>query len=162
MQTVVTLHISDNLERKNITAAQPASAAVSREPPSLSIIRTHSTLRNKTHHVHKPRTQAQLHRSKVILPPRHNAARIHISAAEELLLRHRSILLVRPAGTDRTVVEQLLDKLDVCQQHATAAVPLQLEGVEHLLFRVFASKHLHESLPLVPDNLNRKKNRANS
>eukprot|EP00414_Alexandrium_minutum_P004698 CAMPEP_0113821014 /NCGR_PEP_ID=MMETSP0328-20130328/1526_1 /TAXON_ID=39455 /ORGANISM="Alexandrium minutum" /LENGTH=109 /DNA_ID=CAMNT_0000788945 /DNA_START=186 /DNA_END=515 /DNA_ORIENTATION=+ /assembly_acc=CAM_ASM_000350 len=51
------------------------------------------------------------------------------------------------------VVHDLLDQVDVREQHATAAIPAQAQGIEHLPLAHLALEHLKIALPLVPDQL---------
>lgn len=50
------------------------------------------------------------------------------------------------------VVEQLLDEVDMSQQHTAAAVPLQAQGVQGIPLSVLGLQQPEVGLPLVPDD----------
>ena len=51
------------------------------------------------------------------------------------------------------VVEELLDEVDVAHEHATAAVPVQIQRVQRVSLGVVRLKEVQVGVPLVPDHL---------
>eukprot|EP00117_Sycon_ciliatum_P020953 scpid103926/ scgid18524/ len=53
----------------------------------------------------------------------------------------------------RSVVQELLDKIDVRQQHSSAAVALEAECIQCISFSVFSLKQTQVGLPFVTNHL---------
>eukprot|EP00321_Phaeocystis_globosa_P019706 CAMPEP_0118818476 /NCGR_PEP_ID=MMETSP1162-20130426/6203_1 /TAXON_ID=33656 /ORGANISM="Phaeocystis Sp, Strain CCMP2710" /LENGTH=125 /DNA_ID=CAMNT_0006748683 /DNA_START=170 /DNA_END=544 /DNA_ORIENTATION=+ len=66
------------------------------------------------------------------------------------LIVHRLLLL---AALEGVVVQQLLDEVDVGEQHSSAAVPAKPEGIEGVTLRVVDLQELEVLVVLVADDL---------
>lgn len=58
-----------------------------------------------------------------------------------------------PSLLQWVVVEQLLDDIHVAEQHATTAVPRQVQGIKRITLSVVILEQLQVLLPLVTDHL---------
>jgi len=67
--------------------------------------------------------------------------------------RPRSLLRVRVHALERVVVQKLLDEVDVAHQHASAAVPVQVERVQGVALAVVRLEKVQVRVPLVSDHL---------
>merc|ERR1740130_1515777 len=67
------------------------------------------------------------------------------------LIVHRLLLL--SAALERVVIQQLLDEVDVREQHSSAAVPAKPEGIEGVTLCVVALQELEVLVVLVADDL---------
>ena len=66
------------------------------------------------------------------------------------LIVHRLLLL---AALEGVVVQQLLDEVDVGEQHSSAAVPAKPEGIEGVTLRVVDLQELEVLVVLVANHL---------